>query len=85
MSPQATPARRAHLPAVVRECPVRLGHLVGVLTPFDGGTQAIARIEDLVGQTLDHRLLPARLREKLTSQRNASVVDRSARTSTGTW
>src|ERR1700751_4500826 len=52
-----------HLPAVVRECPVRLGHLVGVLTPFDGGTQAIARIEDLVGETLDHRLLSARLRE----------------------
>src|ERR1700730_11979049 len=41
-------------PAVVREGPVRLGHLVRVLTPFDGGTQAIARVEDLVGETLDH-------------------------------
>ena len=50
-------------PAVVREGPVRLGHLVGVLASLDGGTQAIAGVEDLVRQTLDHGLLAARLRE----------------------
>src|SRR3954453_14163167 len=50
-------------PAVVREGPVRLGHLVGVLTPLDCGTQAVAGVQDLVRQTLDHGFLPARLRE----------------------
>src|SRR6478672_5246257 len=50
-------------PAVVREGPVRLGHLVGVLASLDGGTQAIARVEQLVRETLDHRLLSALLRE----------------------
>src|SRR6186713_3322810 len=48
-------------PAVVREGPVRLGHLVGVLASFDGGTQAIAGVEDLVGQAFDHGLLAASL------------------------
>src|SRR6478609_5676862 len=50
-------------PAVVREGPVRLGHLVGVLTPLDGGAQAVAGVEDLVGQPLDHGLLAALPRE----------------------
>src|SRR4051794_23414322 len=44
-------------PAVVREGPVRLGHLVGVFPPLDRGTQAVAGIHDLVGQPFDHRLL----------------------------
>src|SRR6478735_3552913 len=50
-------------PAVVREGPVRLGHFVGVLASLDGGTQAIACVEELVRETLDHRLLSALLRE----------------------
>src|SRR5580693_327823 len=57
-------ARRRHeSPAVVREGSVRLGHLVGVLTPLDGGPQAIAGIQDLVCQALGHGLLPALPRE----------------------
>src|SRR3954451_18914346 len=46
-------------PAVVRECLVRLGHLVGVLTPLHRGAQTVARVEQLVHQTLGHRLLAA--------------------------
>src|SRR5579875_1859476 len=46
-------------PAVVREGLVRLGHLVGVLTPLDGGAEAVARVEQLVHQPLGHRLLAA--------------------------
>src|SRR6478735_10595593 len=46
-------------PAIVREGPVRLGHLVSVLAPLDGGAQAIARVQNLVRQPLDHRLLAA--------------------------
>src|SRR6478736_2485294 len=64
MSRPAAPARPARWsPAVVREGPVRLGHLVGVLASLDGGTQAIAGVEKLVRETLDHRLLSALLRE----------------------
>src|SRR4051794_28601794 len=47
------------LPAVMREGLVGLGHLVGVLAPFDGGAEAVARVEQLVGQPLGHRLLAA--------------------------
>src|SRR5215213_4981286 len=53
--------RRRLSPAVVREGAVRLGHLVCVLTPLDGGTQAIAGVEDLVRQAFDHGLLAASL------------------------
>src|SRR5215218_819776 len=59
-APAVPPAAGAgSLPAVVREGLVRLGHLVGVLTPLDGGTETIARVEQLVHQTLGHRLLAA--------------------------
>src|SRR5699024_6512288 len=47
----------ASAPAVVRERPVRLGHLVGVLTALDRGAQAVRGVQDLVGETLDHRVL----------------------------
>src|SRR5882757_2400773 len=50
-------------PAVVREGSVGLGHLVSVLASLDGGAQTVARVEQLVGQTFDHGLLPALLRE----------------------
>src|SRR5882757_1430957 len=63
LHPRAATPPPAESPAVVREGPVRLGHLVGVLTSLDGGTQAIAGVEDLVRQTLDHGLLTTRLRE----------------------
>src|SRR6266567_1219217 len=45
------------LPAIVSEGLVGLRHLVGVLAPLDGGTEAIARVEQLVHQPLNHRLL----------------------------
>src|SRR3954469_22916587 len=51
------------LPAIVRKGAVCLCHLVRVLAPLDGGPEAIAGIEDLVSQPLDHRLLPALPRE----------------------
>src|SRR5262249_12396639 len=62
-APDAALPRATKSPAVVREGAVCLGHLVGVLTPLDGGAQAVAGVEDLVRQTLDHRLLPALPRE----------------------
>src|SRR5688500_18159542 len=46
-------------PAVVREGLVRLGHLVRVLAPLDGGAEAVARVEQLVHEALGHRLLAA--------------------------
>ena len=55
----AVTAAGVRSPAVVREGPVRLGHLVGVLASLDGGTQAIAGVEELVGEPLDHGLLAA--------------------------
>src|SRR4051812_15279818 len=53
------PPSGAGLPAVVREGLVRLGHLVGVLTTLHRGTEAVARVEELVHQPLDHGLLAA--------------------------
>src|SRR3954452_5747159 len=44
-------------PAVVREGLVRLGHLVGVLTAFDGRAEAVGGVQDLVHEALGHRLL----------------------------
>src|ERR1700712_193951 len=44
-------------PAVVGEGLVGLGHLVGVLALLHSGTEAVARVEDLVHQALGHRLL----------------------------
>src|SRR4051812_41258778 len=49
----------ALLPAVVREGLVRLGHLVHVLAALHRGTEAVARVEDLVHQALGHGLLAA--------------------------
>src|SRR6478672_4678003 len=45
------------LPAVVGEGLVGLRHLVRVLAPLHGGTEAVARVEQLVHEALDHRLL----------------------------
>src|SRR5690242_4245092 len=45
------------LPAVVGEGLVRLGHLVRVLAALDRGTETVRRVEDLVHETLGHRLL----------------------------
>src|SRR6185295_16743411 len=47
------------LPAVMCECLVRFGHLVCVLTAFDARAQAVAGVQQLVHQTLGHRLLAA--------------------------
>src|SRR5674476_1563204 len=55
--------RRLVSPAVVRERPVRLGHLVHVLAPLDRGTKAVARVEELVHQALGHGLLATSARE----------------------
>src|SRR3712207_4045211 len=55
----ARPAGGVLSPAVVREGLVRLGHLVRVLAPLHGGTEAVARVEQLVHQALGHRLLAA--------------------------
>src|SRR5450756_988233 len=51
--------RRLVSPAVVRERPVRLGHLVHVLATLDRGTEAVARVEELVHQALVARSRPA--------------------------
>src|SRR3954462_9882267 len=45
------------LPAVVGEGLVGLRHLVGVLAPLHGGTEAVACVEQLVHQPLGHGLL----------------------------
>src|SRR3954463_7233931 len=50
---------RLSSPAVVREGLVGLGHLVGVLAALDCGTEAVAGVEDLVHESLGHRLLAA--------------------------
>src|SRR5262249_61681346 len=57
-------SRRAggSLPPVVGEGLVGLRHLVRVLAPLHRGTEAVARVEQLVHQPLDHRLLAPRLR-----------------------
>src|SRR5919202_1099404 len=47
-------------PAVVGEGLVGLRHLVHVLSPLDAGAEAVARVEQLVHQPLDHGLLAAR-------------------------
>src|SRR4051812_39698674 len=49
------------LPAVMREGLVGLRHLVGVLASLDRGAEAVARVQQLVLQTLDHGLLAAGL------------------------
>src|SRR3712207_9008694 len=60
-------------PAVVREGLVRLGHLVGVLAALHSGTEAVARVEQLVHQALGHRLLTTR----------AAVLDQPAQAERG--
>src|SRR5699024_5871713 len=44
-------------PAVGSECAGGLGHLVDVLPALDSGAQAVGGVEDLVHETLGHRLL----------------------------
>ncbi|MBG9885021.1 hypothetical protein ABE10_00155 [Bacillus toyonensis] len=45
----------------MREGAVRLGHLVGVLTALDRGTEAVRGVQDLVLKTLGHGLLTTAL------------------------
>src|SRR3712207_2960185 len=45
------------LPAVVREGLVRLRHLLEVVAALHGGPDAVAGVEQLVGQALGHGLL----------------------------
>src|SRR5689334_5195008 len=45
------------LPPVVRERLVGFGHLVGVLPALDRGAEAVAGVQQLVHEPLDHRLL----------------------------
>src|SRR5690606_15415314 len=59
--PEMAPAP-INSPPVVREGPVGLGHLVGVLAALDRGTETVRCVEDLVGETLGHRLLATTLR-----------------------
>src|SRR5689334_5438810 len=47
------------LPAVVGEGPVGLGHLVHVLAALHRSADAVAGVEELVGEALGHRLLAA--------------------------
>src|SRR5690606_26063794 len=49
--------RSGGLPAVVGEGLVGLRHLVHVLATLDRGTEAVARVEDLVHEALGHGLL----------------------------
>src|SRR3954453_11375643 len=59
-APGEGPVRRTgRSPAVVRERPVRLGHLVRVLAALDRGAEAVGGVEDLVHEALGHRLLAA--------------------------
>src|SRR3954470_689999 len=72
--PPAAGADERLSPAVVREGLVRLGHLVRVLAPLHGGTEAVARIEQLVHEALGHRLLaagPAVLDQPAQAERGA--------------
>src|SRR5690606_38050443 len=55
-----TPGRERSLSAVVREGLVGFGHLVHDFATLDIGPEAVARVEQFVGQPLDHRLLAAR-------------------------
>src|SRR5690625_3640568 len=52
------------LPAVVSESPVRLGHLVRVLTLLDSRAETVAGVNQLVHQTLGHGLLTTPARER---------------------
>src|SRR5690554_7580628 len=47
------------LPAVVREGTVGFRHTVHVLFVTHGGTAVVRRVEDLVGELVDHRLFVA--------------------------
>src|SRR3954452_4234858 len=71
--PRAAGAAGPALPAVVREGLVRLGHLVRVLAALDGRAQSVARVEQLVHQTLGHRLLTT----------GAAVLDQPAQAERG--
>src|SRR3954464_968495 len=71
--PPAAGAGERMSPAVVREGLVRLGHLVRVLATLHSGTEAVARVEQLVHQALGHRLLAAA----------AAVLDEPAQTEGG--
>src|SRR6185312_16902009 len=71
------PANRTKrfLPAVVGEGLVGLCHLVSVFATLDSGTKTIRCVEDLVHETLDHRLLAASLgvaNEPAKSQRGGA-------------
>src|SRR3954468_17872534 len=71
--PRAAGAGERTSPAVVREGLVRLGHLVGVLAALHSGTEAVARVEELVHEALGHRLLTT----------GAAVLDQPAQAERG--
>src|SRR5438876_12000313 len=50
-------------PAVMRESLIRLGHAVDVVLALEGAALLRLRVEQLAGQALGDRLLPARARE----------------------
>src|SRR5687768_18274033 len=52
-----TAGSSGELPAVVGEGLVGLGHLVDVFLALDGGADGVARVQQLVGETLGHGLL----------------------------
>src|SRR5437016_8925777 len=67
---------RSHLPPVMRKGLVGLRHTVNVFFLLDGRAPAIGRIQQLVGQLVDHSLFRAatRIRNQPTdSQRGAPV------------
>src|SRR6188508_165006 len=51
---------RSRSPSVVRECLVRLGHLVHVLAPLDRGARALRGVHDLPDQAVGHGVLASR-------------------------
>src|SRR5690606_15369016 len=59
----AGPGPAEPLPAIVRECLVRLSHPVRVFLLLDGRSLSAARGEELRGQSLGHALLRAPARE----------------------
>src|SRR5258706_7675410 len=58
-----TKRRPRRSPSVVREGLIRLSHLLQGVAPLYRGTDAVRRVEQLVGQTLRHRLFAPLPRE----------------------
>ena len=61
----------------VAEGPVRLGHLVGVLAPLDGGAEAVHGVDELDGELLAHGLaaaLAGGLDQPAHAERHAAIA-----------